>query len=731
MNSTATRAQLEAAVRHHIAGRLREAIDLYQEILRATPTDADVLQRLGGALAQAGRVAEGARLLASSLELQPDRPQVLLNLGRALLSLGHKEDALRCLDRAVALDGASSAAFRLRGTVLAGLGKTEDALANLGQAVRLAPADSNALIDLGVTLDTAGRAQDAMACFERAVEIDPTQAPAHHNIGLLAARMRDHVRALASFDRALALQPRNAALHVNRGTCLRELERLPEALASFSQALSIEPSYEALRNRAIVHSLLERYAEALRDYDEVIARYGEKDRDLIGRGVALLALGLTAQALVPLERAATSLPDEPQSHIQLGVALLRSERYDEAAERFARALKIERDVPEVLNNRGVALTALGRTDEALQEFIHAAAVAGNQPEAHINMGVLFKSIGRYRQAALSFERALSLKRDDPAANFELAFLRLTLGEFREGWPLYEARFRVPALAIPTRDLGDVPRWRGPEPLAGKTLLVHAEQGLGDTLQFARYMPLLREKGAAVVFEVMPQLKALLGTLPGAVQLIARGDPVPPVDYHCPLLSLPLAFDTQLTTVPNTVPYLAAEPARIATWAKRLQQLSGLRVGIAWQGNTQVERLIWARGRSMPLAALAPLAELPGVSLVSLQKGFGAEQLREVPFRARILDLSDELDSGPDAFLDTAAVMAGLDLVITTDTSIAHLAGALGLRTWVALNTSPDWRWLLERTDSPWYPTMRIFRQPDRDRGWTPVVADMTQALARG
>jgi tetratricopeptide (TPR) repeat protein len=728
MNSTATRQRLQAAVGHHVAGRLREAIDIYREILRATPNEADVMQRLGAALAQAGEIAAGAELMAASLELQPDRPQVLLNLGRALLNLGRPQEALSCFDRAVTVDGASSAAFRMRGAALAALGRTQDALANLGQAVRLAPADPNALVDLGVALDSSGRAPDALACFERAIEIDPTQAPAHHNIGLLAARMGDFARALASFDQALALQPRNAALHVNRGTSLKELGRLPEALASFSQALSIEASYEGLRNRAIVNSLLERYGDSLRDYEALVARYGAKDRDLRGRGVVLLALGLNAQALALLERAAVLFPGEPDSHTQLGVALLRMDHYAAAVASFDRSLALKRDVPEVLNNRGVALAALDRADEALQEFIHAAAVAGDRPEAHTNMGVLFKSIGRYRQAALSFERALSVKHDDPTASFELAFLHLTLGELREGWPLYEARFRVPALATAKRDFGGVPRWHGTDPLAGKTILVYAEQGLGDAIQFARYVPLLREKGAAVVFEVMPQLASLLGTLPGGARIIARGDPIPAVDYHCPLLSLPLEFGTDLTNIPGTVRYLRADATRQAAWARRLEPLAGFRVGIAWQGNVQVERLIWARGRSMPLSALAPIAALPGVSLLSLQKGPGAEQVAAVDFRERVLDLGTDLDSGPDAFLDTAAVMANLDLVITTDTSIAHLAGALGLPTWVALNASPDWRWLLERSDTPWYPSLRLFRQPDRNRGWAPVVTAMAEAL---
>ena len=209
--------------------------------------------------------------------------------------------------------------------------------------------------------------------------------------------------------------------------------------------------------------------------------------------------------------------------------------------------------------------------------------------------------------------------------------------------------------------------------------------------------------------------------------MARGEPVPPIDYHCPLLSLPLAFGTELATIPAEVPYLSADPERIARWAGRVAGLAGLKVGIAWQGNPGVERLLWARGRSIPLAALAPLAELRGLSLVSLQKGAGAEQLLEVPFRDRVLDLGREFDRGPDAFVDAAAVMASLDLVICSDTSIAHLAGALGRPVWTLLHASPDWRWLLGRADSPWYPTMRLFRQSGGD--WGEVVGAAAAELA--
>jgi hypothetical protein len=274
----------------------------------------------------------------------------------------------------------------------------------------------------------------------------------------------------------------------------------------------------------------------------------------------------------------------------------------------------------------------------------------------------------------------------------------------------------------------VPRWQGSEPLAGKTLLVHAEQGLGDVMQFCRYLPLLAAQGGTIVFEVMPSLKALLHSLPGDIHIIARGEPVPAVDYYCPLLSLPHALKTRVDTIPAQVPYLAAEPERVAKWTERLRELPGMRVGLAWQGNPKVEKLIWARGRSFPLAALEPLAQLPGVSLLSLQKGPGHEQLARVPFADRIVDLGTDLDSGPDAFLDSAAVMANLDLVVSCDTSIVHLAGALGRPVWTALSVSPEWRWLLERNDSPWYPTMRLFRQPT-EGDWGAVVTAIVRALA--
>jgi len=723
------RSRYEAAVRAHRAGRLPEAVAGYEELLRQAPTDADVLQLLGTALAQLGRHADGARFLARSLDIKPDRPSVLLNLARALHTLGRQEDALRCCDRVLLLDRSIAEGYRIRGGVLADLGHKEQSLANFGEAVRLAPQNAAAHVDLGTALDAQGRTRDALECFERAVVLDPKLAEAHHQYALAAMRVGYRELALESFDRALQLQPQNPALHSNRGNALKELNQLREALQSYSLALAIEPGNAAtLHNRAAVRNLLGDYADALRDYEQLATLGKAQAPDLVGRGIALLGLGRTREALEPLERAVTLLPNEANAHAQLGVTRLRLERYAEAVESFDRALAIQADLPEVSNNRAIALMWLDRSAEALSSLERALASSTGTAEVHTNKGTVLRTLGRSGQAAASFRRALALAPGDAAASFSLGLLHLSLGEFREGWPLYENRFRVPGLGgAPTDFRG--PRWDGTASLEGKTLLVYAEQGFGDVLQFCRYLPLLVARGATVAFEVMPALKAFLRSLPGPIQLIGRGEPLPPADYHCPLASLPLAFDTQLATIPAKLPYLAPDPGRVARWTERLHPLPGLRVGIAWQGSVAVERFLWARGRSIPLAALAPLADVQGVSFVCLQKGAGLEQLSGVSFRDRVADFSLELDSGADAFVDTAAVMANLDLVITSDTAIAHVAGALARPVWVALNASPDWRWLLDRADCPWYPSMRLFRQPGPGSGWEPVVADMLAELA--
>ncbi|MGC1522897.1 MAG: tetratricopeptide repeat protein, partial [Steroidobacteraceae bacterium] len=597
-----------------------------------------------------------------------------------------------------------------------------------GKAVRLAPKDARAHNTLGVALERAGRLQDALHCFEQALAFDQNNAEAHHNRGLILAVLGRHAEALASIERALALQPQQAAAHTNRGTQLLALERPAEALASFDRALGIQPGAATPRhNRGLALMSLERHAEALASFDLALELAPGHAPTHLWRAKALIALSRPEEALASLNRP-TPAPAEFETHFQRGVALAKLERYEESAASFSEALILDRNSAEAFNNRGAVLVRLFRPAEALNDFLNAVVRRPDYVDAYINTGNTAKGLGHYDEALHNFERALTIRPDDPTATWSKAVLKLALGAFQDGWPLYEARFRLPHAAALQRGF-EVPRWSGVESLEGKTLFVHSEQGLGDTLQFCRYIGALEAMGANVVFEVQPQLKKLLHSLDRRASVIGRGEPLPPFDLHTPLLSLPLAFHTEMASIPGGVPYLKVDPAAMRSWKQRLEVLPGLKVGLNWHGNPEAEKHSALQARSFPLRAAAALARLPGVSLVSLQKGPGAEQRGQVEFGEAVMQLTDPQRLGPDEIADeTAAIMVGLDLIITADTALAHLAGALGVPVWVVLQAVPDWRWLIDRDDSPWYPTMRLFRQ--RISGdWAEVLGRVAAELA--
>jgi hypothetical protein len=309
----------------------------------------------------------------------------------------------------------------------------------------------------------------------------------------------------------------------------------------------------------------------------------------------------------------------------------------------------------------------------------------------------------------SFDRALAIKPQDADLRWGKARALLSLGDFRNGWPLYESRLQLEHLR-PLQRHTDLQRWQGWESLEGRTLLVYAEQGLGDTVQFFRYVPLLEARGARVICEVQPALQSLLQSAPTHARIVPFDAPLPPFDLATPLLSLPGLLGTELHNIPGGAPYISAEPARTASWRARLAALPGLKVGLTWQGHLETEKHGGYIGRSFGLGAAAPLAAIAGVTLISLQKGEASGQRSQVDFGGKVLELTDRWEMGPEELLDTAALLSALDLVVTADTFTAHLAGALGIPVWVVLSASPDWRWLTQREDSPWYPTMRLFRQ---------------------
>ena len=382
----------------------------------------------------------------------------------------------------------------------------------------------------------------------------------------------------------------------------------------------------------------------------------------------------------------------------------------EAVARYERALALAPDHPETLDNLGIVLVDLGRLEEAVAHHERALAVRPDSAEAHYNLGSALQRQGRYAEALACYGRALSLKPDHAGAHLNRSLALLITGQFEEGWTEYEWRF---AVARYDRNF-DRPLWSG-EALTGQTILIHAEQGFGDTLQFVRYIPLVAKRGGSVVLEVPRPLVRLVRSVEGASEVLAAGDPLPAFDYHCPLLSLPRVFKTDLATIPSAVPYLSVPAGASAAWAERIVSASGLRVGVVWAGT--------AVG-AIDLRLLEPLWDLAGVSWFSLQAGDRSADISLLD-RMNIADLSSWLTD----FAETAAAVCELDLVISVDTSVAHLAGALARPTWLLLPYRSEWRWLIEREDSPWYPTARLFRQR-KDGDWPSVAREVAASLAQ-
>lgn len=404
----------------------------------------------------------------------------------------------------------------------------------------------------------------------------------------------------------------------------------------------------------------------------------------------------------------------------LGMIAHQRGQSEQAIELMRRSIEVAPNVPGYHCNLGEVLRAIGRTDEAETHFITSIRLQPNHAQALNNLGMIALSRSQTEDAIKWFERAIQSRPDYARAHWNLSLVLLGLGEYARGWTEFEWRFRDPSLGIPPRLLRQ-PAWDGRDP-AGRTILLHAEQGLGDTIQFVRYAPLLAQRGATVIVEVQPELKSLVQTAPGIAQVVARGEALPAFDAHASLMSLPRLFGTTIETIPANAPYLHIDAVKSAFWKTRLSSRTAAKhVGLVWAGRPQH----WNdKARSVALQTLKPILETPGVQFVSLQTGEPASQLSQSALIGRVLDAAGELHD----FTDTAALVDNLDLLISVDTSVVHLAGALNKPTWVLIPTVPDWRWHHDREDSPWYPSIRLFRQT-RTGDWNDVVVRLATALA--
>jgi Flp pilus assembly protein TadD len=437
-------------------------------------------------------------------------------------------------------------------------------------------------------------------------------------------------------------------------------------------------------------------------------------------GVLLQDQGKFDEAVESFRRVVELKPDFADAHSGLGKALHGLGRREEAASCFRRAIELKPAEADFKNSLGVVLHDQGLSAEPIELFRQALAIRPNFAEALFNLGRALRDLGRFDEARGLFQSALEIKPDLPHAHVGLGLLMLIHGDYSNGWTKYEWRWKAGQMV--QRHYAQ-PSWNG-EPLTGKTILLHAEQGLGDTIHFIRYAKLVKALGATVVVECQKPLVKLLASCPGIDVLLAAGDDLPFFDFHSSLMSLPRIFRTDLATIPDRVPYIFAEDELIALWRKKLEAIYGFRIAINWRGEPGK---LDSERRAIPLPAFAPLTKLDGARLISVHKGEGQAELVAARDSMPIEDIGEDFDTAHGAFMDTAAVMKNVNLVITSDTSTAHLAGALGVPVWLALPHVHDWRWLLDRTDSPWYPTIRLFRQKSPG-DWAGVFAEIKAVL---
>ena len=653
---------------------------------RTRPKDAAALLGEGFAHHQAGRTADAERIYTQILADEPELFDALHLRGLIYHRRGDHRGALSQIDAALRVDPNNLLALNNRGLVLNALGRLDEAIVSYARALALQPNFPEALLNLGNTLKDKRRFDVALACFDQALAARPDYAEAHYNRGNALFALGRLGEALGSYDLALQVRPEFAEVHCSRGIVLHALKRSDEALLACGRALSLRADYaEAYNNRGVVLHALKRFGEALADYDSAVDLQPDYADAFLNRSAAQYELKRFDEALQSCDRALALRPESAGAHFNRGNALRALQHHEQAAASYGRAVDLRPDHSEALNNFGVALHQVRRFNEALAQYDRVHSLLPHSCDAHYNESLC----------------------------------RLLTGDFERGWPKYEWRWQTPHMAGDRRNFAQ-PLWLGSHDIAGKTILLHSEQGFGDTIQFCRYVPRVAALGARVILEVQESLRDLVTTLAAPVEVVSRGHGLSDFDVHCPLLSLPLAFSTRLATVPSATPYLRAGSQAVADWEMRLGSPDRGRIGLAWSGRPAHTN---DHNRSIPLTSILPLLDGIDATFVSLQRDLRSADAELLRGRNDVLHFGNDLKT----FADTAALIATLDLIISVDTSIAHLAGALAKPVWLLLPYIPDWRWLLDRDDTPWYPTARLFRQ-DETRQWQPVISRIQACL---
>jgi tetratricopeptide (TPR) repeat protein len=680
------------------------------------------LLEAGLRLHQAGDFPRAEQTYRQLLEREPNSAEGWYLLGALCEARGDLAAATTHLEQALRLRPAFAEALNHRGIVFARQVQLAEAAARFRQALRLKPGHAEIQTNLGLALARQGQCAEAIALLQAVLELQPNYGRAQTY--LREAQARQAAAAVPS-PAGAARSTESAMICSREGLACLHRGSLDEAAAHFRQALSWQPnSAEAYYNLAYTLAAQKRSEEAIACYQHALRLRADYAEAHINLANVFREQRRFPEAEASCRAAVRLRPGMAEAQNILGATLLEQERLAEALEPLQRAIQLKPDLAGAHNNLGYALWGLARFEEAVISLREALRLQPQFAEAFNNLGNVLRALGRYDEALASYAKALRADPHyiDPQWNMSLVWL--LLGDFERGWRQYEWRWQFPNFPYCPPRFFTQPLWDG-SPLNGRRILLHAEQGLGDTFQFVRYARLVKERGGTVIVECQRPLRRILAGCPGIDDLVAQGEPLPPHDVRAPFMSLPLLLGTRVDTIPATIPYLTADPTLVEHWRRELAAVPGFKIGIAWKGSPTADKQ--RSQRSIPLAEFAPLAQVPGVQLVSLQKGPGSEQLAEVAGQWPVIDLSARLDEKTGPFMDTAAVMMNLDLIVTADTAVPHLAGALGMPVWLPLSKVPDWRWFLEREDTPWYPNHRLFRQERRGE-WRPVFERIAQAV---
>lgn len=633
-----------------------------------------------------GDVNSAREIYLDLLNIYSNNTRLLNNLAMIGFQEGKFEWGLGFVEKSISLDPNQFAAYGNRAAALFALGRVDEAFADYNKAIHLNENYAEAYYNRGILHEKCGRQHEALTDYDKAIELRSNYTNAYNNRGNILKKLERIEESLLSYEHAIRLNPRHAEAHFNRGVVLKELNRYQEAVNSYTSAFSLKSDYvDAYNNCGNAYITLKRFEEALTCFQKAI----EID------------------------------PKYAYAYNGVGNVLMELKRFDEALVSYEKAITLNSATPFPHNGMGHVLQELKRFDDAILGYEKVMSLVPNSAGAYTNKGLAMQGLRNFDEALQNYNKAIELNPEMADPHWNKALLKILRGEYEEGWQLYEYR-RYKQDLKDSYPIYEQPLWLGQNLVSTQVIYIYPEQGLGDFIQFCRYITLVEKLGAKVVLKVPNPLYALIKTMKLSAKIVRNGEEVDEFDFHCPIMSLPLAFKTTVETIPSNIPYFFSDQLKKSYWERKFTYAAkSLKVGLVWSGSKDHKK---DHDRSLRLEQLKPLFDLP-VAFYSLQKEVREEDQATLSQLSQIQQYSQELND----FSDTAAMVDNLDLIITVDTSVAHLAGAMAKNVWIMISYLPDYRWMLDRDDSPWYPTAKLFRQPAVG-DWESVIGNVKVAL---